>query len=565
MRVQTDSPSAVRWLAVAVLVFAAAAMIVFRASEQTGDSLEYARSARTGTSLFHPHHLIFNPLVRLCWLGLRAVFPSVDPIAAGQVHNIFWALILLAAVFVLVRRMTGSGLAAAVYTAAFFSTIGVWRYATLVEVYVPSMACASVALVLLYRRPERRSFRLQAAAVVFAALAILYDQMAVFFVVALAVLWTPRFGSRGIRRTAGRIAAAGGIVLGAYVTAFLATSGPPTPSGFLRWCLSYAYNPDPSWGTLSNVSLAGMAKEFLSFAQSVIVVPRTILIPVAALSGLLCGLLAFLIIRSIVRRRTDASFRTALFSWLFAAALFMLWFSPGGEELAIPFLLPAFLLIVRLLADDWESSPGVDRLRRRILTVSAAAGATILIVNFIGAVLPAHVSRGTAYEEAALLEKQAPAGAAIFTSYETAESLMYYFDRSPAVNLSPVLFSFYGSRPLEPGMIPDDQQPIFVSVESLRPGKSLAGLFDGDIRPGRWLAFIEWICGCEIRAGRIVAARVPAAAFGVPGYLILSGERSPMDGPGDLFRRLDEAAAAASSEYAGAFSAWLERHPEEGR
>ncbi len=83
-------------------------LLLFRSEAQTGDSLEYARSIRSGADLFHPHHLLFNPVIRAVWTGMKVFRPGADPIEAAQAHNIFWALVTLAAVFGIVRRMTGS-------------------------------------------------------------------------------------------------------------------------------------------------------------------------------------------------------------------------------------------------------------------------------------------------------------------------------------------------------------------------------------------------------------------------------------------------------------------------
>lgn len=566
MHFRSDSPSVTRFILVAVLVFAAVVLVVFRCLEQTGDSLEYARSARSGSSLFHPHHLLFNSVVRCFWKGLRAVFPSVDPIAAGQVHSVLWALVALASVFTIIRRMTGSPGAAAVFALALFASVGFWQYATYVEIYVPSTGCLAVVLALLYlRRPGPPSFAFQAAIVAFCALGILYNQMVIFFVAALAVLWTPRLGFREIRRTAGLIAAIGFLVLGAYVAAFLTTAHPKTPAGLAHWCLSYAFSPDPAWGSFQNISLIGMSREFLGFARDVLFVPHALLRPAAVFSGLICAALTFFIVRSIVRRKPEMNLRTALFLWILATVFFMWWFSPGGEELSIPLLLPVLLLIVRLLADAWESASDVRAARRRILFGSAAAVALIFIINLAGAVLPAHASRGLFYERAVLLQKSAPAEAAIFADFESTENLRYYFNRSGAINENPVLFSFYRLMELEPDMIPNPERPVLVAAEYLSPETKPGGIFGGDVQPREWRMFIEWICGCEVRDGRVVAARTPSTIADLPGYLLLSGERHPVDGLGDLFRRLDEATAVANPPFSGSFSGWLRRHPERSR
>jgi len=566
LHIPSDSPSVARFVLITMLIFVAAVLVVFRALEQTADSLEYARSIRSGSNLFHPHHLLFNPVIRCFWKGTRAAFPSADPLTAGQVHNLLWALIMLASVFLIIRRMTGSSGAAVVFALALFAMVGFWQYATFVEVYIPSMGCLAVILALLYvPRSKPRGLGMQAAVVALFVLAILYNQMAVLFLPALAVFWTPRYGFREIRRTAGLIAAAGGVVLAAYVAAFFTTSHPRTAAGFVHWCLSYAFNPDPTWGSFGNISLIGMSKLFLSFARDVLFIPRTLLMPAAVAAGLICGALTFLILRSIARRKPESNLRIALFLWVFLAAAFMWWFSPAGHELSIPLLLPILFLIVRLSADAWESAADPRAVRRRLIAGAAVVAACVFIVNLAAVILPAHASRGIDYSRAVLVQKSVPAGAAIFADFWLVENLRYYFDRSDAIIDVDVLYSFYRFMELKPDMIPGPRKPVVVSAEFLSHDTKPGGIFGGDVQPREWQAFIEWICGCEIRNGRVIAARTPSAIADLPGYLLLSGERHPVDGLADVFRRLDEAMSVAAPSFSGSFSAWLRRHPERSR
>jgi hypothetical protein len=221
---------------IAVLAFAAAVLIVFRVEAQTGDSLDYARSIRSGELLFHPHHLLFNPIVRGLWKGIAAVFPRASPIAAAQVHNIFWALIVLTAVFTIIRRMTGSAVAAALGSLALFSFLSFWQYATYVEVYLPTMGCLAVVLAALRAAPkERISVGLCGAITAVFALAVFYDQMSVFFSLPLVILLAGRLGKKGGWKAAGLLAAAGATVLAGYLFAFLTTSNPRTLAGFYHW------------------------------------------------------------------------------------------------------------------------------------------------------------------------------------------------------------------------------------------------------------------------------------------------------------------------------------------
>ena len=565
MRRSSDSPAGALSAAAAVIVFAAAVLIVFPAATQTGDSLEYARAVRSGTSLFHPHHLLFNAVIRGFWLGLQSVFPSIDPITAGQVHNILWALAVLAAFFTIVRRLTGSTGAAVVFSLALFSALGFWQYATFVEIYIPSMGCLAVSLVLLLSpRPGPAGPGARTAAAGFFVLAVLYNQMAVFFVLALAVLLTPRLNAREAWRTVRLIAAAGAIVLGAYAAVFFTAARPAASAGFVRWCLSYAFNPDPTWGSFSNVSLLGLCKLFLSFARDVLFIPRSLLVPASIVSGVLCAGLAVPVIRSIARRKPAANARIALVLWILGTALFMWWFSPAGYELSIPLLLPAFLILALISADGWEAGGGA-KARRLILSGTAAVVLFVFLFNLTAAVLPAHASRGVDYSRAGLIEKTVPAEATVFADFWLEENLRYYFNRTAVIEEGPVLFSFYRFKDLSPDMIPDPDRPVVASVELLSPRTRPEGLFGGDVQPLEWRAFIEWICGCEIRDGRVTAARTPSPLPGLPEYLLLSGERKPVEGLAGLFRLLDAAAAAAAPEFSGSFSAWLERHPDAAR
>jgi hypothetical protein len=63
----------------------------------------------------------------------------------------------------------------------------------------------------------------------------------------------------------------------------------------------------------------------------------------------------------------------------------------------------------------------------------------------------------------------------------------------------------------------------------------------------------------------VIAARLPSAISNLPGYILLSPEPSPVDGLGEIFRRLDEQAAVADRAFSGSFSAWLARHPDQAR
>lgn len=551
---------------IAVLVLAAVVLVLFRSGVQTGDSLAYARSIRSGTSLFHPHHLLFNPIIRVVWKGLGTVVPSISPLEAAQVHNIFWALIVLAAVFGIVRRMTASAALAALFASGLYVCLGFWQYATFVEVYIPTMGCLVLILALLQPvRSTPPSAGLGFVLLGLFCLAVLYNQISVLFAVPFAYLLARRFGRKGWIRAAGTIAAAGVIVLAVYLAAFGTTSGPRTVSGFVRWCLSYAFYPDPRWGTMSNISIMGGAKILLSFARNFAFVPPSLYLPAAAATGLLLAALVLMTIKAIVRRAPEAEFRLTLLIWLAVTVAFIWWFTPYGYELYIPLLPLIFFLAARLLADRRASASNPPRARRLLFGLSVTAIAALAAWNLIGAVLPAHAGRGLDYDRAALIQAKAPEDATLIADFDLRENLLYYFARPRTFENGPLLYAFYRHWDLGPEYIVDAGRPILVPVSVLIPESTAAKPYHADSHPGEWRSFIDWIFDCEIRDGRVVAARSASAAAGLPGYVLLSAGRSPVDGLADLFRRLDAAAAEAEPSSAAPFSSWLSRHPESAR
>src|SRR5437867_1505707 len=73
----------------ALAVSTAVLLLALKASQQTADSLDYALSARTGHGTYHPHHLLFVPVVRFVQEGMLSLGFAADPVLACQLHNVF--------------------------------------------------------------------------------------------------------------------------------------------------------------------------------------------------------------------------------------------------------------------------------------------------------------------------------------------------------------------------------------------------------------------------------------------------------------------------------------------
>ena len=206
------------------------------------DSLSFFMRIETGTAQFHPHHLIFEPVYQVVLDAMRRLSGEIHDMRALQLLTAGFAVLGLSAVLAILSPRSGP-LPAILATAFLAVSFGYWHYGTAIDAYVPALAFALLALLCFDRRPGNSSAGWAVLLGVLAALAVLMHQMYVF----LAALMFPFVIWGGERRAPalkeGLIfgVTSGGLVLAAYVAAFLAQSDAPFDlSAFLGWALGYA-------------------------------------------------------------------------------------------------------------------------------------------------------------------------------------------------------------------------------------------------------------------------------------------------------------------------------------
>ncbi|MCZ6833605.1 MAG: hypothetical protein O7F11_07655, partial [Acidobacteria bacterium] len=248
-------------------------LMAFRTLEQTGDSLTYATAIKTGERLFHPHHLLFSPLARLVFLALQGLGLPVDGILAGQIHNASWAAVAVVVLFYLTRRWTGSMLLATAASLVLLSCQGFLLFASQVEVYVPTLGCAALLLLILDSGGDAPPTPARLAmSIAILSLLIFYHQSNVLFCLPLATFFIWREKKRGLRTSALVIGLAGFLVLTVYIGAYFVQVPDPSPSGFGRYCLRYALMEQ--WGAPDNVSSQGVLSAMAAQAEAVALIPR---------------------------------------------------------------------------------------------------------------------------------------------------------------------------------------------------------------------------------------------------------------------------------------------------
>ena len=552
-------------LLAAVTAIALVLLFVMRASEQTADSLAYALAARTGAGMFHPHHLLFTPLVRLSALILAVARPSTDPILAGQIHNILWALIALASIQVVAREILGTEVGALLAALGLLVCRGFWLYATEIEVYVPALGCLALIAAVLARRGDRPlGLRHHVLLAGFLALAVFYHQGNVLFCVPLA--WYLLAAGRNDRRGMVTIFGLAGLaVLCGYVAAFRFSDASTSAAtavgfqaatgvrGFVQFCLAYAFHPSPGWGTWRNLGLLGAGRLVHSQLRDIVTFPWALRFVAIPGFGLSLALLAGWHLRRLIRERGRDAMRGFLLIWLTTFHAFYLWWFPGEKEFFIIPLFPLVLLAGLFVKDLIERRGPSSRMSRILPAVALSVLCLLGASNAATTILPYHRSRGPAYQDASLLASGAPADCVAVVDYAVGQNLRYYFDRKGFIEAQMPLFYFYLDRPLPDAYRLEGSPCVIADLALISPAYSLGGLNAYD-RPDEWLRYFRWVFGT------VEPDSLEILGGGETG--VYAWFRSAPHGAADLdplFVRLDEEWAVRGEGGGKPFSSWRVR------
>jgi len=354
--------TAFTWLCpLAVLVVAGSVYFLCLSNHLTQDSIAYIRSAITGEELLHPHHLLYNPLMRIVAVLLDGA--RIETIVAAlQYANIVITLIAVLIVWFVVRRIGAPVWAAAVYTLFFALSGGLLVYSSQVEVYTVTVLFLAVAVLGLVNARSPWAPVL-AAGGWFAAM--LFHQTAIFFGIALIVhemLKTGRSSCRRVVVIAGLPLVAIGVV---YLTVcwFHHCS---TLFECWQWITSYAQVGTWAKGTIScdtfNQGFGGMFEALGSGRGKRV-----------------AGLIGFIVAACILVDRRHVIENKALVgacsAWCAVQGIFSLWWFASNVEFWIFLLFPLTLCMAALA---YSRKP----LPRRSLTGMLAVAPIILIIFF---------------------------------------------------------------------------------------------------------------------------------------------------------------------------------------
>lgn len=149
------------------------------------DSWGYAGSVKHGVDLFYAHHLLYIPLNRIIYIGLKALFPSLDALSLMQFINGVVALCCLFLLRKIIIKQTNDTSNANVWMFFVGCSFGLMRFAVEAEVYIIPifLSLLSSYFYLIYLKNMQAKYAFYSGC--FASLACLFHQIHLFWGIGL--------------------------------------------------------------------------------------------------------------------------------------------------------------------------------------------------------------------------------------------------------------------------------------------------------------------------------------------------------------------------------------------
>ena len=538
-----------------------------RATQQLRDSLLYLHGAKTGTDMFHPHHIAFTPAIRWVSSLLGTICDSCDTILAAQLHNIFWATVSILCLFFILKYICRSHWFALCGAMFLLVTRGFWELSTQSTVYVPALATLALLTATMLQSPWTRTRTVCLSLLL--ALSVLYHQANILFCVPLLLYSAVKWKLSGFKRATVIILPAGVLVFGCYAGVFLSDNSWST-QGFIDFTLTYTHHvsvggqlsPSPSqWGTAQNLSLAGMHAMAESSLWNLVIMPKRLLNVALPSTAVLLGIVLFWHLRALVLSRATSSLRTFLLAWVLIYSGFFLWWLPGYQH---PFLSAIFPMLI--LAFWMLHELSLQYRLRPALLYSAMLAAILFVgaINLWKQVLPLHHEKTSAYLVATELQSRIPNNCQIMTTTSIWNHLRFYFDRDNVIQAKHPLAYFDIQQTL-----PDRYHlpaTACMAIDARLTSPDYIVRNDDRIgyrNPSGWFGFLGWLFDFEYRADDTLTScrsfRTVRLTDGTL-YLLLLPQRIQVTGIRDFFDTLDHDIAVHPKLQQMPFQAWLDEH-----
>lgn len=547
---------------ITLAVIATLLLLGFRSLHQMGDALGFAYEIKHGQELFSAHHLLYGPIVFIIHRFLSLFIPGIDVILTAQLHNIFWAVVMLIAFYRWCLKTFDQSWAALLCSLCLLFSFQFWTFSTQVEVYIPSLALMVVLSAYLFNlsKPPNLRSSLLISLIWFGA--VIYHQNAVLFIFPMAYLFGARWGKQGWSSFLKLCISAGGITLLAYCIVYLATKEYTGIQGLIDFALGYAISGvEPDWGTWQHFSNTNEVRRAF-FNQIHTLLARTwveklpLWLMVTGMTGLYFWHFAFAI------KGHLRSLRMFLLIWLLTSQLFLLWWTPGYELFVL--LTTPFLMLVIMAIWDITS---------RLITKTDYAFPITLIVFTLGLLAfnaPAfyhqYTHRSHAHAYAQLIDQELPEDGQVITDYGTSLHLRYYFGRSNIIQTVGLCRSYY---------VVDSILPIYQLAEPFdktmylwhfNPWYDCYG-HNGMNDPQGWYDMTKVLFGFQLDStDALVAAHTPTIILEPTNgwnLLFISKDRATVNGAEGFFTILDAELVRAGLAGEAIYSQWWREHKDQ--
>lgn len=539
-------------------------LYVFRPIEISDNSLSYIWMAES-RDFFYPPHLLHVAII----YGFNLVFsnfPACDIACAGMIHSMVWGAITIASIYLIAGAVLGTTAGAILPAMTVMVAHGFWVYATQLEVYVPSVGSvtAATAVLLTNRAPTLSMTRIIAVSVLW-AVATTYHVANVFLLIPFCVYFCGTQGVRGLWQLAIACVLAGGLVLAAFVVAYLFENEAWSFLGFLPWVFALTNVPMTEWGQLSHWQPAWLFRagwrqiialtllpEYLTSDQRAL----WLIGSVAAVTALLWNL-----IQAVRPNGGPAGARIYFLSLFAVHFLFFAWWQPMVHKFYIPSSIPLIMLMAIAVRDLYVYAR--TAFGRVIIVASSAAVVVVIFVFNLSSVLELRRSLGPYHAEAEVLDRLAPEGCTIYSVGHHLNPLRVYFDRTNNVSVRRFLSSFYAVATDDPGperLNFDDEECALMPLGFLSQ-EYYSEYVAEYLGKGRWPDYVGYFFDLKAdpETGGVThdAFEVVAEGDGPPHVLVDRGRRVHAGS-------VDELTGIVSAEVDRAMARYAPRWPDDG-
>ena len=363
------------------------------------DAVEYVLQINAGTagSLFHPHHLIYNPLGFVLGKALGSLGISVPTTTLMQTVNSLAAATVILLFFIILLRLSSKVITSLVFALLAAFSMGLWEYAIEVEVYVCGLVFLISSLLLIAESLSKGTEPKPNVLIGLGALgglACLFHQMHILFVaVVFAFIYLVGKGLLPrLKMMAFYIAPFVLLVGGAYTAVGYTLNKLPNLVSFTNWLTMYFQSRMEGYFALQNFPLAayGLQKSFFraGFFRDFLITGNIDIkgVVLLFLFGVGVMLLVGLIIITISKFNSIYKFRSRLvvllLVWISVYGVFTFCWDPLSHEFWMH-ILPPFWLLLFLGFEEWHFKKPRYKLALPIVLLCL-----LVCVNFAGDVLP---------------------------------------------------------------------------------------------------------------------------------------------------------------------------------